>query len=47
MRGEALIDRKAALRSIVPPHEHLLFVDHVPGKGESLWGIGSRFQVDF
>ncbi|MBL8737803.1 MAG: non-homologous end-joining DNA ligase [Planctomycetes bacterium] len=36
LRGLPLLDRKAALRAVVPPHEHLQFVDHVRGDGPAL-----------
>lgn len=36
LRGLPLLDRKAALRTLVPPQPRLLFVDHVAGDGEAL-----------
>ncbi len=36
LRGLPLVDRKGALRSVVPEASRLLFVDHVPANGESL-----------
>ena len=36
LRPMPLVDRKGALRAIVPELDHLLFVDHVAGNGESL-----------
>jgi DNA ligase D-like protein (predicted polymerase) len=36
LRPLPLLDRKAALRSLVPPHPRLLFVDHVAGDARAL-----------
>lgn len=36
LRTLPLLDRKAALRTLVPPGPHLLFVDHVAGDGAAL-----------
>lgn len=36
LRSLPLADRKAALRTLVPPHPQLLFVDHVTGTGQAL-----------
>jgi len=36
LRPLPLVDRKGALRAIMPPSAHLLFVDHVPGSGHDL-----------
>ncbi len=36
LSGLPLLDRKAALRAVLPPDGHLLFVDHVPREGEEL-----------
>ncbi len=36
LRPLPLVDRKAALRAMLPPTPALLFVDHVPGSGEEL-----------
>ena len=36
LRPLRLVDRKAALRVVLPESEHVLYVDHVPGQGESL-----------
>ncbi len=36
LRSLPLVDRKAALRAVLPPSAHVLFVDHVPGNGEQL-----------
>jgi len=36
MRSLSLVDRKGALRAILPPLRTVLYVDHVAGSGESL-----------
>jgi bifunctional non-homologous end joining protein LigD len=36
LRALPLLDRKAALRTLVPAHPHLLYVDHVAGDGPAL-----------
>ncbi len=36
LRGLPLLERKAALRAVLAPAPGVLFVDHVPGNGESL-----------
>ena len=36
LRALPTVDRKAALRAVLPPLPSVLFVDHVPGNGESL-----------
>ncbi len=36
LRPMGCVDRKAALRTLLPASERLLFVDHVPGNGSSL-----------
>ncbi len=36
LRGLPLLDRKAALRTLVPAHAHVLFVDHVAADGPAL-----------
>jgi DNA ligase D-like protein (predicted polymerase)/DNA ligase D-like protein (predicted 3'-phosphoesterase) len=36
LRALPLLDRKAALRTLVPDHQSVLFVDHVAGAGEAL-----------
>ncbi len=36
LRGLPLVDRKGALRAILPPLRTVLYVDHVAGSGESL-----------
>lgn len=36
LRALPLLDRKAALRAVVPAHPHLQFVDHVRGDGPAL-----------
>ena len=36
LRPLGLLDRKAALRAVMPPSPTLLFVDHVPGSGDEL-----------
>jgi len=36
LRSLPLVDRKAALRAVLPPSPHVLFVDHVPGNGTQL-----------
>ena len=36
LRGLPLVDRKGALRNVLPEDPAVLFVDHVPGEGESL-----------
>lgn len=36
LRQLPLFDRKAALRSLVPEHQHLFYVDHVAGSGPLL-----------
>ena len=36
LRALPLLDRKAALRTLLPPHPHVLFVDHVAGDGTAL-----------
>lgn len=36
LRALPLLDRKAALRAVVPQHAHLQFVDHVRGDGPAL-----------
>ncbi len=36
LRGLPLLDRKAALRAIVAADPHVLFVDHVAGRGDEL-----------
>ena len=36
LRSLPLVDRKAALRAVIPPLSRVLFVDHVAGNGESL-----------
>lgn len=36
LRGLPLLDRKAALRTLIEPHTRVLFVDHVAGDGTTL-----------
>lgn len=36
LRTLPLVERKAALRAVLPPHPRLLFVDHVAGNGPGL-----------
>ncbi len=36
LRGLPLVDRKGALRSVLPEDPAVLYVDHVPGEGEHL-----------
>jgi len=41
LRNLPLLDRKAVLASIVPRLNHLLYVDHVQGRGLDLWEMTS------
>jgi len=36
LRGLPLVERKGALRALLPEGERIAFLDHVPGKGEGL-----------
>lgn len=42
LRPLALVDRKGALRAVLPTSGCLLFVDHVPGSGEALCATVAR-----
>ena len=37
LRPLSQLDRKAALRALIPPVEHVFFLDHVPGNGLELY----------
>ncbi len=41
LRNLPLLDRKAVLASVVPRLNHLLYVDHVQGRGLDLWEMTS------
>lgn len=46
LRGLPLVDRKGALRAILPPLRTLLYVDHVAGSGESLAEAATTAGLD-
>ena len=47
LRGLPLIDRKKVLRKIIPtPQSRLLYVDHIQGRGEDLFRLACRRDLE-
>jgi ATP-dependent DNA ligase len=47
MRGWTLIERKRSLRKLVPPRDsRLLYVDHVVGRGEDLFKLVCKEDLE-